>query len=97
MRIKILTSVYSDLYGSDMGGRPGRKDHYRFSLLSLLKMTQADFICYTSERELDSLIEFFYTQHQISEDKLKFVVFDLSQNEYSQYINEIKNLDSIRT
>ena len=97
MRIKILTSVYSDLYGSDMGGRPGRKDHYRFSLLSLLKMTQADFICYTSERELDSLIEFFYTQHQISEDRLKFVVFDLSQNEYSQYINEVKNLDSIRT
>ena len=97
MRIKILTSIYSDLYGSDMGGRPGRKDHYRFSLLSLLKMTQADFICYTSERELDSLIEFFYTQHQISEDRLKFVVFDLSQNEYSQYINEIKNLDSIRT
>ena len=97
MRIKILTSIYSDLYGSDMGGRPGRKDHYRFSLLSLLKMTQADFICYTSERELDSLIDFFYTQYQISEDRLKFVVFDLSQNEYSQYINEVKNLDSIRT
>ena len=92
-----MTSIYSDLYGSDMGGRPGRKDHYRFSLLSLLKMTQADFVCYTSERELESLIEFFYKQHQISQEKLKFVVFDLNNNEYSQYINEVKNVDSIRT
>lgn len=92
-----MTSIYSDLYGSDMGGRPGRKDHYRFSLLSLLKMTQADFVCYTSERELESLIEFFYKQHQISQEKLKFVVFDLNNNEYSQYINEVKNIDSIRT
>ena len=97
MKIKIMTSIYSDLYGSDMGGRPGRKDHYRFSLLSLLKMTQADFVCYTSERELESLIEFFYKQHQISQEKLKFVVFDLNNNEYSQYINEVKNIDSIRT
>ena len=70
MKIKIMTSIYSDLYGSDMGGRPGRKDHYRFSLLSLLKMTQADFVCYTSERELESLNEFFYKQHQISQEKL---------------------------
>ena len=92
-----MTSIYSDLYGSDMGGRPGRKDHYRFSLLSLLKMTQADFVCYTSERELESLSEFFYKQHQISQEKLKFVVFDLNNNEYSQYINEVKNIDSIRT
>lgn len=92
-----MTSIYSDLYGSDMGGRPGRKDHYRFSLLSLLKMTQADFVCYTSERELESLNEFFYKQHQISQEKLKFVVFDLNNNEYSQYINEVKNIDSIRT
>jgi hypothetical protein len=36
MRVKIITSIYSDLYGSELGGRPGRKDHYRFSLLSLL-------------------------------------------------------------
>ena len=96
MKVKIMTSIYSDLYGSDMGGRPGRKDHYRFSLLSLLKMTQADFVCYTSERELGSLMEFFYDQYQISSDKLKFVVFDLDKNEYSEYINEVKNLDTIR-
>jgi hypothetical protein len=77
MKVKIITSIYSDLYGSDLGGRHGRKDHYRFSLLSLLKMSQADFICYTSDRELDDLKEFFYKNHDISEDRLKFVLFDL--------------------
>ena len=87
-----MTSIYSDLYGSDMGGRPGRKDHYRFSLLSLLKMTQADFVCYTSERELGSLMEFFYDQYQISSDKLKFVVFDLDKNEYYDILNDSRLL-----
>ena len=37
-----------------------------------------------------------YVQYQISSDKLKFVVFDLDKNEYSEYINEVKNLDTIR-
>ena len=90
MKVKIMTSIYSDLHGSDMGGRSGRKDHYRFSLLSLLKMTQADFVCYTSDREIDDLNDFFYNQHQISNERLKFVVFDLSQNEYSDYISMVR-------
>ena len=97
MRVKIMTSIYSDLYGSELGGRQGRKDHYRFSLFSLLKMSQADFICYTSDRELDDLKEFFYKNHNISEDRLKFVLFDLSQNEYAELINSVKNFDAIKT
>jgi hypothetical protein len=97
MKVKIITSIYSDLYGSELGGRPGRKDHYRFSLLSLLKMTQADFICYTSERELEDLKEFFYKNNEISEDRLKFVLFDLSQNEYQELINSVKDVDGIKT
>jgi hypothetical protein len=96
MRVKIITSIYSDLYGSELGGRPGRKDHYRFSLLSLLKMSQADFLCYTSEREVDDLKEFFYKNHEISEDRLKFVLFDLSQNEYVDLIDSVKNVEDIK-
>lgn len=96
MKIKILTSIYSDLYGTDLGGRGHRKDHYRFSLLSLLKMSEADFVCYTSDREIDDLKEFFYQTHQVSEDKLKFVVFDLYQNEYSELINSVKNVESMK-
>ena len=92
-----MTSIYSDLYGSELGGRPGRKDHYRFSLLSLLKMTQADFVCYTSEREIDDLKDFFYDKNNVSKDKLKFVLFDLSNNEYADLIDSVKNIDLIKT
>ena len=67
MRVKIITSIYSDLSSLNMGGRSHRKDHYRFSLLSLLKMSQADFLCYTSEREKEDLKNFFYKTYNISE------------------------------
>jgi hypothetical protein len=97
MKVKIMTSIYSDLYGTELGGRTGRRDHYRFSLLSLLKMSQADFVCYTSEREIEDLKEFFYKNHNISEERLKFVLFDLSQNEYAELIRGVKNFDTIRT
>ena len=63
MRVKIITAIYSDLFGTEMGGRQGRKDHYRFSLLSIMKMTDADFVCYTSEREIGDLKIFFYNQN----------------------------------
>ena len=75
-KVKFITSIYSDLNGTEFGGRVGRGGHYRYSLLSLLKMTDADFLCYTSDRELPSLITFFYETHGISPDKLKFEVFD---------------------
>jgi len=96
MRVKIMTSIYSDLYGSELGGRHGRKDHYRFSLLSLLKMSQADFVCYTSEREIEDLKDFFYVNHNVSEDRLKFVLFDLNTNEYSELINSVKDIEFIK-
>ena len=75
MSIKIITCIYSDLAGTEYGGRPARGGHYRWSLLSLLKMTDADFLCYTSEREYESLKKFFYETNNISPNKLKFEIF----------------------
>ena len=60
MSVKFITSIYSNLHGTEFGGRIGRGGHYRFSLLSLLKMSNADFLCYTSDQEIDSLKSFFY-------------------------------------
>ena len=97
MSVKFITAIYNDLYGTEFGGRIGRAGHYRRSLLSLLKMSQADFICYTSDRELDDLKDFFYKNHNISENRLKFVLFDLTQNEYTELINSVKNFDTIKT
>jgi hypothetical protein len=96
MSIRFITAIYSDLYGTELGGRPNRGSHYRFSLLSLLKMTDADFLCYTSERELPSLKEFFYDEYKISEEKLKFSVFDISNSKFKDLINLRKNVEEIK-
>ena len=52
MRVKFITAIYSNLNGTDYGGRQNRGNHYRWSLISLLRMTNAEFICYTSEDEI---------------------------------------------
>ncbi len=96
MSVKFITSIYSDLYGTEYGGRINRGGHYRYSLLSLLKMTDADFLCYTSDRELNSLVEFFYNENNISPEKLKFQVFDISQTKFKDLINQYKNIDETK-
>ena len=96
MRIKFITCIYSDLYGTDLGGRHCRYHHYRFSLLSLLKMTNADFLCYTSDKEIESLKHFFYIENSISENKLKFEIFDLNNSKFKVLINSIKNTDETK-
>jgi len=65
MKIKFITCIYGNLWGTEMGGRPSRFGHYMHSLLSLLKMSDADFVCYTSEIEITRLKEYFYTENNI--------------------------------
>jgi len=96
MSVKFITSIYSDLYGTEFGGRPNRGGHYRFSLLSLIKMTDADFLCYTSDREIDSLKRFFYEEHSIDSTKLKFEVFDISNTKFKDLINQYKVVEDIK-
>ena len=95
MKIKFITSIYSDLYGSDFGGRQHRYGHYRYSLLSLLKMTDADFLCYTSDREIEDLQNFFYILNSIPQEKLEFRIQDLSNIKSTELINKYKNKDSV--
>jgi hypothetical protein len=96
MSIKILTCIYSDLAGTEFGGRHSRGGHYRWSLLSLLKMTDADFLCYTSDREIEGLKTFFYDTHGISSDKLKFEIFDISQTKFKDLINQYKDIEGTK-
>ena len=70
MKTKFITAIYSDLHGTIFGGRASRGSHYIFSLLSLLKMTNAVFLCYTSKNEIESLESFFYDEYKIPKDKL---------------------------
>lgn len=96
MKTKIITAIYGNLFGSDLGGRMNRGGHYRFSLRSLLKMTDADFICYTSEEEVQELKNFFYIDNNISPEKLSFKTFDLRNFEFTEKINKIKNVSETK-
>lgn len=96
MKIKFITSIYCNLYGTDLGGRSHRRNHYKYSLLSILKMTNADFLCYTSDNEIESLKHFFYIENGITEDKLKLEIFDLHNTKFSALINSIKNIDETK-
>jgi hypothetical protein len=95
IKTKIITCIYDNLYGTEFGGRIGRGYHYRWSLVSLLKMTDADFICYTSESEVDSLSDFFYGQINIDRNKLQIVPYDLNQNYFKEIIEKYRILDEV--
>jgi hypothetical protein len=53
----IVTCFYTNLYGTKYGGRLGREAHYIHSLLSLLKITNADFIIYCDPSQKEMLQE----------------------------------------
>lgn len=93
MKIKILTCIYSNLHMTKLGGRSNRDMHYRMSLLSLLKMSNADFICYTSEQEIKNLETFFYNQNNINKNKLKLVVYDLEDHYFLELFKKHKDYD----
>ena len=94
--VKFITAIYSNLSGTELGGRPNRHGHYRWSLLSILKMTNGDFICYTSDEEFEDLERFFYEENNISREKLQIVKFNLHDNEFSDIINQYKDVESIK-
>jgi hypothetical protein len=96
MKVKFITAIYNDLFGTEFGGRPSRRGHYKYSLLSLLKMTEADFLCYTNEKELNELEDFFYVEHSISKEQLQFKTFDLSNTKFKDIINKYKDIESAK-
>lgn len=97
MKVKFITCIYSDLSGTEFGGRASRGGHYQYSLMSLLKMSDADFHCYTSDREIERLKKFFYEQNGVSEEKLKFEVFDLKKTRYQSLFELKKNYEDAKT
>jgi len=94
--VKFITAIYSNLSGTELGGRPNRHGHYRWSLLSILKMTNGDFICYTSDEEFEDLERFFYEENNISREKLQIVKFNLHDNEFSDIISQYKDVEGIK-
>jgi hypothetical protein len=96
-KVKFITSIYTNLFGTKFGGRPSRGGHYKWSLLSLLKMTDADFLCYTSPEEYSDLEEFFYKNNNVSEDKLKLIKFDLENHYFLELFEKYKDYESSKS
>lgn len=96
MKIKFITCIYSDLNGTNLGGRPSRKGHYYYSLLSLLKMTDAFFLCYTSDREIEELKNFFYNEHYLNPDRIEFKIFDLKKTKYEDLFSKHKDYENAK-
>lgn len=93
---KFITCIYDNLYGTELGGRISRGAHYKFSLLSLLKMTDADFVCYTSAEEIDDLRNFFYNENNIDKELLTLKVYDIKKSFFLKIIDEYKNIEETK-
>jgi hypothetical protein len=57
MKTKIVTSIYFDLHGTDLGGRPNRNQHYLYSLNSIMNIKNAEFIIYTNNEK--AVVDFY--------------------------------------
>lgn len=93
MKVKFITAIYSNLHGTELGGRPSRGGHYKWSLLSLLKMTNANFKCYTSNNEYDDLCDFFYLENEVSKEQLEIEIYDLQSHYFNDLFNKYKDYE----
>ena len=97
MKTLIYTSIYSNLWGTEFGGRPSRHYHYRSSLKNILNLEADKFICFVPQEELEDLKNHFYIKWGVSPSKLEFVVFDLYNTKYFDEIRRLKDLDLMKT
>ena len=93
---KFITCIYDNLFGTELGGRISRGAHYKFSLLSLLKMSNADFVCYTSSNEIEDLENFFFNENNVDRNLIKFKVYDIKNCFFNEIINEYKNIEETK-
>lgn len=93
----LITSIYTKLWGTELGGRCGREWHYKQSLLNILNLSPTKCICFTSTEEYDDLVTYFYETNQISKDILELRVFNLGDTKYFKKLRKKKNIDEMKT
>ena len=92
-----ITSIYSNLWGTDFGGRPSREEHYKLSLLNLLNLKPNKVICYTSKDEIENLKNYFHVENKVDSNLLEFLVFDLSKSKHFKKIENLKDFEFMKT
>lgn len=94
MKTKIITAIYFDLYGTTLGGRPGRNDHYLYSLNSIMNIDNAEFIIYTNDKQkVDTFYQNYYPDKL---SRFSSIEYDLYNTEYAEKINTIKDFESTK-
>jgi hypothetical protein len=88
VKIKIVTAIYNNLYGSGYGGRLNRNEHYIFSMHSLMKMNNAHFVLYTSPEEYNDLKEEFKEYSD-----LEIISHSLTDSPFQSLIQKYKNYE----
>ena len=96
MKTLIITCIYSDLWGTEFGGRSSRNHHYKLSLLNILKMNPTKCICFTSKEEMPLLEKFFYKQNNLNENQIEFITFDLKDTKFFENIRNKKNIEEMK-
>jgi len=97
MKTLIYTSIYSNLWGTEFGGRDSRKLHYRHSFKNILNLGADKFVCFVSFEEYEELCKLFYNDWGVSREDLEFVVFNLNQTKHIDKIKKLKNVNFMKT
>jgi len=96
MNTLFLTAIYSNLNGTDLGGRASREMHYKWSLLNILNMEPSKVICFTSEEELEGLKGWFYDIHNVDKELLEFRAYDLKDCDHYDLIQDNKDVEFVK-
>jgi hypothetical protein len=96
MKTLVYTSIYTNLWGTEFGGRPSREYHYKSSLYNILNIKPSKVICFTSEEELPTLENYFYKEKKVDQKLLEFKVFNLRETKYFDKIRSKKNIEAMK-
>ena len=94
MKIKIISAIYFDMYGTDLGGRTSRNDHYLYSMNSIMNIDNVNFIIYTNDKS--KVDTFFLDKYPNKMHKFKSIEYDLYNNIYKDKINRLKNVEETK-
>jgi hypothetical protein len=97
MKTLLLTSIYTKLWGTDLGGRTSRDHHYKWSLLNILNTKPTKVVCFTSEEELPELEAWFYHVQKVDKELLEFRVYDLYNCEHYDLIQRNKDVEFVKS
>lgn len=89
-----VSAIFDNLHGSDLGGRPSRGEHYRYSLKSLMKMSEAKFYIFSNDIESHTQ---FLKEKIDTNTEYKLYEYNLRTTEYASKINSIKNVQEARS